>query len=267
MKQANENINISEVISLGLDEVVIKSMEAFHTTEPEGNAYFIFTNYRLIVYVKTSKTKDLFVDEYDIHGLSGISSRLGKVKDKKMSTIAKIILIVSVLVGIIGLIGMMSDNLFTDFANYLLIGAGGMFVLSLLIFAFGKRKVFFLELFSKENRNSIATFSSAIFKRKLDSIQIRPDQNAYKMSKTLGKAIIEAKNHVAGTLVRQEVAPEVKQEQTKEIKEEVEKKPKKERVKKKASPQAEEIKEEVEKQEADGDVEHVDGGIEIQEIS
>src|SRR5690554_6281715 len=202
MKLDKTSVDFSEAVQLAVDEVVVKSYEAFHTVEPEGKAYFLFTNYRIIFFVKTAKKHDLFVEEFDLQDVSGMHYRVGKVKDKKMSTIAKILLVLSFVLGALGVVGLLSTNTFFVSNKMLfLAAAGAVFLVSILIFLFGKRKVFFMEIFGKMDRSSWMTFSSAIFKRKLESVKIKPDANAYKFSKTLGKTIIDAKNHVQGEIV------------------------------------------------------------------
>lgn len=279
MKHEQSNVDFSEAVQLAVDEVVVKSYEAFHTVEPEGKAYFLFTNYRMIFFIKTAKKHDLFVEEFDIHDVSGMHYRVGKVKDKKMSTIAKILLVLSLVLGVLGAVGFLSTNAFFVSNKMIFLGAAGaIFLVSMLVFLFGKRKVFFMEIFGKTMRSSWMTFSSAIFKRKLESVQIKPDASAYKFSKTLGKAIIDARSHIKG-----EIVTSAEEEKTVELNEEVSNK-RLDKEKKKADKRSKKTKE-VEKKEVEtppkeieeqpteeqpdeSEVEeHIDGGIEIQEIS
>ena len=190
---ASKQVDIEDVIKLAKNEIIIKTYEGFDIIEPAGKGFFLITNFRFIYYSinanKLASSKSIL--EWDLHDISGISSEYGKRVSNIQKAIASLFMFLSLAGIFFFLIKFFSDN---GKDNIVLFSSIALFIIGFIIFLFRKRKVFYIELFSKYPKESLICFSSNAFNSSsLETIKITPNKFTTLMVKELGTTIIEAK--------------------------------------------------------------------------
>lgn len=188
-------VDMSDIVKLAKDEIVLKTYEGFDITEPAGKGFFSITNHRFIYYSNSSSrfSNSKSILEWDINSINGISSEYGK----RVNTTHRLISII-----IMGLSGAGFFYFLLKFLgqqiqdNLVLYASTALFVLGFIIFLFRKRKMFSIEIFSSAPKVSIVSFSSTFFKSQTSGkIQMRPNKFTIQMIKEIGETIIEAKQY------------------------------------------------------------------------
>ena len=187
-------VDINDFIKLAKNEVLVKTYEGFDITDPVGKGFFSITNYRFVFYAtnvsKVSNTTK--IREWNLNDISGISSEYGKRENNVHKWIA------SFLMGLAGVgIFFFLLKLFSKKGqdNTLLIASAAVLVIGFILFLFRKRKMFFIEVFTRAPKTSFISFSSTFFKSPTERIKIKPNKFTIPMIKELGTTIIEAKEN------------------------------------------------------------------------
>ncbi|MDY0064609.1 MAG: hypothetical protein RBS25_06015 [Bacilli bacterium] len=185
----------NEVVNIAKGESIVKTYEGFETLDPAGHGSFTITTKRLLFYAsyKDKEAKSTAVWEWPLENIGGIMSESGKRKNKIQVIISYLFLLVSVGFLVLAILDLtqMQTGLFPYMTSFIV--AGSAFFLFILLFCLGKRKMFFLEIYSRIPMNPIISLKSSFFKSpNHGKIQIVPNSNTLQMIKELGKTIIEA---------------------------------------------------------------------------
>lgn len=188
-------IDTNEIIKLAKNEVIIKTYEGFDIIEPSGKGFFLITNYRFVYYAtnanKMANSKSVL--EWDLHDISGISAEYGKRVNKFQQTLASSLMGIALAGIAFFLIRLLSKN---GQDNLVLFTSISAFVLGFLFFLFRKRKMFYIEIFSKYPKESLISFTSTAFKSStLDTIKTHPNKFTTLLVQELGTVILEAKQY------------------------------------------------------------------------
>lgn len=200
LEYENPSINVSDFIGLSSDEVIIKAFKEIELQGPKGHGYFIVTNHRLIYMLDAKEQFYNFVSlaEYDIKSISSIKSIYGKVANLVARVLGYTFLIIGIIGIFSGLSTLIADNFLTTYKEILLIGGGSLVVLSILLFIFGKNKVFSIEIKTNNNLNSEIKLSSSYFRPPFSKqITASVSKESFYLIQNLGKSIYEARNYQA----------------------------------------------------------------------
>lgn len=183
--------DISEIVNLSFNEVVLKTYEAFELIDPSGNGVFSVTNKRLIFVATGSSalTSSTSITEWMLDDIKGIQSEHGKRRHRGQTTIANIIGIIAVLLGLLVAMMFFSGR---EVNNFHFIGYM-VFLIFLILKLTAKRKMFALSIYGGTT-TPIVKFSSSFYKSAiLGQIQIKPSKFTNTMIKDLGSTILNAK--------------------------------------------------------------------------
>lgn len=94
--------------------------------------------------------------------------------------------------------------------NILLISGGSLFIISILLFVFGKNKVFFIEIKTNANLNTEIKLSSSLFRLPFIShITAKASQASFDLIHSLGRSVIAAKNYKNVNIISDEIVEQV----------------------------------------------------------
>lgn len=184
--------DISEIVNLSFNEVVLKTYEAFELIDPSGNGVFSVTNKRIIFVATGSSalTSSTSITEWMLDDIKGIQSEHGKRRHRGQTTVANIIGIIAVLIGLLVAMMFFSGR---EVSNFHFIGVGVVFLIFLILKLTAKRKMFALSIYGGTT-TPIVKFSSSFYKSAiLGQIQIKPSKFTNTMIKDLGSTILNAK--------------------------------------------------------------------------
>ena len=147
MKNNNIDFDINKAITLTKSEYIIELYQGF------------VTNYRFLYFAvsKDKQSNSIAVTQWDINGIGGIKSEIGK----RVSTIQSIIATFTLLLSFTGFIYMFinyfANNLAISKQLWLLIPSGIIFILAIFLFIFSKRRMFSLEVMTKSSFTSLVS--------------------------------------------------------------------------------------------------------------
>lgn len=194
----NPSVKVTDFIELSKDEVVIKAFKEIELQGPDGSGYFVVTNHRLIYLVDAKEQFYNFVSlaEYDINTISSIRSIYGKIANSVARVLGYTLLIIGIIGSFLGLATIIANDFLLELREILLISGASLIVLSILLFIFGKNKVFSIEIKTNVNLNTEIKLSSSYFKPPFSKqITANPTKASFYLIQNLGKTILEAKNY------------------------------------------------------------------------
>lgn len=192
---SNQSVDINDVIKLSQDEEIIKTYEGFESIDPVGKGFFTITNYRFIYYAtnsnKFSSSKSFI--EWELNQIVGITSEYGKQDSTVHKMFASVLMGIAVAGIFYFLLKLLSKN---GKVMWILITSLVLLLIGVILFIFRRRKMFYVEIFTKTPRTSLMSFSSTLYKPSTtERIKIKPNKFTIDMIKELGAAVIEAKQY------------------------------------------------------------------------
>lgn len=188
-----EKINFNNLIALMEDEYFTKIYDSFKYAN-NGDGYIIITNKRFFVLSHYHKKghDNVLVDVCPIRDISRIKLEYGlKVKGEQIfwSIFSLIFSIGLLALGILSLIGAKVFFAITFFFCFF-----SLLAIAILLFIFKYRKVFFLEIYHKNNYEKFLSLASKNYSTNFTKINmVLPSQDTFKMLKELSLEIQKAK--------------------------------------------------------------------------
>ncbi|HEY8395371.1 MAG TPA: hypothetical protein VIK96_01180 [Bacilli bacterium] len=192
-----ESYDLKDVIAFANNETVIESFAGFEIVEPEGKGFFTITNRRLIYHAtfKGKLSSSIAVRECALEDVGVISSEYGKRANKLQSTIGLVLLIFGLAGLIYGLVSYFVETL--KYGLYSSIAGGILFLSGLIVTLTSKRKMFFLEIYTKSPQANFVSLTSDYFQSpSRGRIKIKPTRETHQLIRELGKHILEAKRKI-----------------------------------------------------------------------